>query len=137
MSIATLFFLLMVVACGLALFRGDRSAKMVAAAVACGSVLTMLEVSGRSESWQGSEPYVLAIDATMLVIFGAVMLKSDSFWPIWTTSAQLLTVIAHLGPIVRKTYTAIPFAVAEQIWGWFILTQLILVTLWRPAWARR
>jgi len=74
----------------------------------------------------------------MLFLFGAVMLYSNRFWPIWTTAAQLLTVLAHFGPVLRHADIAVPFAVSEQIWAWFILAQLIVVTAHpRPLLLRR
>lgn len=125
--IPILFGLFMLAACGYALVCGDRSARAVAAAVLMGSILSMFVVheSGR---FQDSEFGVLAIDIVMLLIFGAIMLRSDRFWPIWTTAAQLLTVLSHLGPIFRSADIAVPFAFTEQVWAWFILAQLIFVT---------
>ena len=129
--IPILFGLIMVATCGYALCCGDRSAKAVAATVILGATLSMFVIrdSGR---WQESELGILAIDVAMLLIFGAVMLRSDRFWPIWTTAAQLLTVLAHLGPVFRRADIAVPFAVSEQIWAWFILAQLGFVTARRP-----
>lgn len=129
--IPILFGLLMLAACGYALACGDRSARMVAAAVLLGSILSMFVIH-ETEKWQGSETGILAIDIAMLLVFGAVMLVSHRFWPIWTTAAQLLTVLSHFGPLLRDSDIAVPFAIAEQLWSWFILVQLIVVTARRP-----
>lgn len=125
---ALLFALLMAGSCGYALLRGDPSAKVVATTVIFGSLLSAMLIDQTSELWQGSEPGVFVIDVIMLAIFVAVMIKSDRFWPIWTTAAQLLSVLAHIGPLLRNAHIAVPFAVSEQLWSWFILAQLAYVT---------
>lgn len=132
MMIPVLFGLFMLVACGYAFVCGERSAKIVAAAVVVGSISTNLAVEESTELWQDSEPGILIIDIAMLAIFTAIMLKSNRYWPIWTTAAQLLSVLAHLGPFLRRADIAIPFAVSEQLWAWFILAQLIVVTACHP-----
>ena len=122
------FALLMAGSCGYALLRGDPSAKVVATTVILGSLLSAVLIEQTSELWQGSEPGIFVIDGIMLVIFVAIMIKSDRFWPIWTTAAQLLSVLAHIGPLLRHAHIAVPFAVGEQLWSWFILAQLAYVT---------
>lgn len=122
------FALLMAGSCGYALLRGDPSAKIVATTVILGSLLSAVLIDQTSELWQGSEPGIFIIDVIMLAIFSAVMIKSDRFWPIWTTAAQLLSVLAHIGPLLRHAHIAVPFAVGEQLWSWFILAQLAYVT---------
>lgn len=131
--IAIAFAFFMAAACGYAFARGERSAKIVAAVVVAGSILTIFAAAVAEEIWQDSEPGIFMVDIAMLVIFAAIMLKSDRFWPIWTTAAQLLTVLAHFGPFLRRTDIAFPYAVSEQLWAWFILVQLIFVTARRPA----
>lgn len=131
-----LFALLMAGSCGYALLRGDPSAKVVATTVILGSLLSAVLIEQTSELWQGSEPGVFVIDVIMLMIFVAVMIKSDRFWPIWTTAAQLLSVLAHIGPLLRNAHIAVPFAVSEQLWSWFILAQLAYVTWQRYPFAK-
>ena len=130
------FALLMAGSCGYALLRGDPSAKVVATTVILGSLLSAVLIEQTSELWQGSEPGIFVIDGIMLVIFVAIMIKSDRFWPIWTTAAQLLSVLAHIGPLVRNAHIAVPFAVSEQLWSWFILAQLAYVTWQRYPFAK-
>ena len=122
--------------CGYALLRGDPSAKVVATTVILGSLLSAVLIEQTSELWQGSEPGIFVIDGIMLVIFVAIMIKSDRFWPIWTTAAQLLSVLAHIGPLLRNAHIAVPFAVSEQLWSWFILAQLAYVTWQRYPFAK-
>lgn len=131
-----LFALLMAGSCGYALLRGDPSAKVVATTVILGSLLSAVLIEQTSELWQGSEPGVFVIDVIMLMIFVAVMIKSDRFWPIWTTAAQFLSVLAHIGPLLRNAHIAVPFAVSEQLWSWFILAQLAYVTWQRYPFAK-
>ena len=133
---ALLFALLMAGSCGYALLRGDPSAKIVATTVILGSLLSAVLIDQTSELWQGSEPGIFIIDVIMLAIFSAVMIKSDRFWPIWTTAAQLLSVLAHMGPLLRNAHIAVPFAVSEQLWSWFILAQLAYVTWQRYPFAK-
>jgi hypothetical protein len=130
------FALLMAGSCGYALLRGDPSAKVVATTVILGSLLSAVLIEQTSELWQGSEPGIFVIDGIMLVIFVAIMIKSDRFWPIWTTAAQLLSVLAHIGPLLRNAHIAVPFAVSEQLWSWFILAQLAYVTWQRYPFAK-
>lgn len=111
-----------------AFWKGDRILRIVAAIVLAGSVLSGLAQSAAIDPWHYGEVGTLVIDLAMLVAFGWIMLASKRFWPIWMTAAQFLTVIAHLGPVLRRSHIAVPFAVSEQVWGWFILIQLVVVT---------
>jgi hypothetical protein len=135
--IAIAFAFFMAVACGYAFVCGERSARIVAAVVVAGSIISIFVAEESMELWQDSEPGIAMVDITMLMIFAAIMLKSDRYWPIWTTAAQLLTVLAHLGPLLRNADIAVPFAISEQLWAWFILAQLIFVTAKRPAAKKR
>ncbi|WP_454887631.1 hypothetical protein [Sphingomonas oryzagri] len=128
MSILILYVMLLVPACGLAVFWGGAAERLVAAVVLTGSIASLLVANDRPHRWHGSEPGLLIVDLAMLIAFAAIMLHSKRYWPIWTTAAQLLTVGAHLGPILRSAHIAIPFAFGEQIWSWFILIQLIVVS---------
>lgn len=128
MLIPIIFAMFMVTGCVYTILHGDRSARIVAVTVAVGSVLTVFVAVATPELWQSSEPGILIVDIAMFAIFMRVVFKSEDFWPIWTAAAQLLSVLAHLGPIVRRGDIAVPFAIAEQAWAWFIIAQLIIVT---------
>jgi len=128
MVVQFLFLILMVVSLGYVLLKGGPSERAAALVVLCASILSPLAVNSGPQIWRGSEIGIFLVDLGALIAFGAIMLVSDRFWPIWTTAFQLLTVLAHVGPIFRAKSIAIPFAFAEQAWSWVILTQLIVVT---------
>lgn len=129
MTILILYLLLLTLACGLAFSRGGAAERVVAGVVLTGSITSLLVANDRAHRWHGSEPGLLIVDLGMLIAFAAIMLHSKRYWPIWTTAAQLLTVGAHLGPILRSAHIAIPFAFGEQVWSWFILIQLMVVSV--------
>lgn len=116
---------------GSALFAiccGGRPERIAGAIVIIGSLLSAVTQLMVPHPWEGVSVGTFAIDFAMLLSFGAILLTSNRFWPIWATAAQLLTVIAHIGPLLRRAHIAIPFAVSEQLWSWFILLLLILAT---------
>ncbi len=128
MVVPIAFLMLLAGSSAFAFWKGDRSLRIVAAIVVVGSILSAIAQRHNPVPWQYGEMGTLLVDFTMLGAFGAIMFSSNRFWPIWMTAAQLLTVIAHFGPVLRHSHIAIPFAISEQIWSWLILAQLIAAT---------
>ena len=122
------FLMLLAGSAAFAFWKGDYSLRLVASIVVVGSILSALAQRQAPDAWHYGELGTLLIDISMLAAFGAIMFSSNRFWPIWMTAAQLLTVVAHFGPIFRHSHIAIPFAISEQIWSWFILVQLLVAT---------
>ncbi|TCM26162.1 MULTISPECIES: hypothetical protein [unclassified Novosphingobium] len=128
MVVPIAFLILLVGSSAFAFWKGDQSLRLVAAIVLVGSILSALAQTRAPDPWHYGEIGTLLVDFSMLGAFGAIMFSSNRFWPIWMTAAQLLTVVAHFGPVLRHSHIAIPFAISEQIWSWFILVQLIVAT---------
>jgi len=128
MLLIIVFALLLGVSCGYALISGGRSEQAVAIIMILGSAGSMIAAHPPARLWHGTENGILLIDLLALLAFAIITLLSDRFWPIWTTGFQLLSVAAHFGPMLRSANIAIPFAFEEEVWGYVILVQLILVT---------
>lgn len=129
MTIPIVFAVLLAGSTLYAFWQGGKSQRCVAAIVLAGSICSAVAQSHTLHPWRYGEIGTFAVDLAMLVAFGAIMLTSNRFWPIWMTAAQLLSVIAHLGPVLRHSHIAVPFAISEQIWSWLILVQLVAVTI--------
>lgn len=139
-AIEIAFLFLMSASFVYALVRGGPSERAIAVIMVISALSTPLVAHSYAQRFHGSESGIFAVDTVTLLAIIVVLLRSDRFWPIWTTAFQLLTVLAHLGPLIRTRNIAIPFAVIEEIWGYVIFAQLIIVTRMRskmPANGRR
>jgi hypothetical protein len=132
-----IFLLLLATATVFALLRGGPSERAAALIVLIAAVVSPLEAHDGSRLWHGTEVGILAVDGATLAAFVTIMLLSTRFWPIWAAAFQLLTVVSHVGPVLRVHRIAIPFALEEELWSWIILVQLIFVTHLRSREASR
>lgn len=82
------------------------------------------------------------IDASALVSFAIVGMRSRKYWPIWVSAMQLVTFLANFAPLLEVHGHSLAYAIAEQMWAWLILTVILVSSLrqWRvvePAGAAR
>jgi len=89
----------MIIVCMAALLRGDWEEKVLGGSylAAC---LASLAVEVRP--WTGPQGPVIAIDAIVLGVSVAVVLRSKKAWPVIAAAFQVLTVGAHLAFVAAE-----------------------------------
>lgn len=121
-----IFNLILFGACGYALIRGNRDARIVA--IAC---LIASFASYPMMTWYGSvELSVLNVDVLLFVVFTLVAMKSDRFWPLWLAGLQLTGSLGHAMKAVDGDLLPMAYAVALRLWSYPILI-ILAVSVWR------
>ena len=89
------YFILLIGACGFAFLYGDRDHRVVAGACIVATIATLFVLNPVEQRYGGIEYGVLAVDFAVLLVFCAIALQSDRFWPLWIAGLQLTTSFAY------------------------------------------
>lgn len=102
--------------------RGAWAERLAASTILVGTYLTLLVLSPLAIRYQHVEFSVL-VDLAVVLIFLYISLLSASFWPLWLTAMQSLTVLSHLAPYVPHI---LPWSYwrAVAVWSWPMLIVL-------------
>ena len=124
------FWIVLLLTCGYALWRGRSDERIAAAVCLAASIATRFAISPLSVRYTGVEIGLLAIDATVLAAFIAIALHSQRFWPLWVAGLQLTSSMAHLMKVVEVDLMPKAYAAAAVFWSYPILL-IIAVGAWR------
>lgn len=128
-----LIYAALLVGCLFASFwRGGRPERIGALDMAAGSVLTVIVNSPLSTRYSSIEVRIFLVDVAVLLVFLALALRSDRYWPLWTTAMQLLVVLAHLARLADPNMLRNGYGVVMAMWSY---PQLIIIAL--AAWQAR
>lgn len=89
--------------CLYAFMRGGRAERLVSVGIIVASYMTTLAsffLTSLTARYQHVEVSILVIDLGLLLLLLYIATISEKFWPIWLTSMQSLTCLAHLAPYV-------------------------------------
>jgi hypothetical protein len=125
MLVAVFFGALLLLTDLFAVRHGGWSERAAAGVSSGGAVATLFVAWPDSARWHHVEPGLLVVDVVIFAAFIAIMIRSNHFWPMWTTSFQLLSIASQLGPAMSRMSNALAFALDEQIWSWLILIQIL------------
>ena len=119
MQIHTLIsFIIAILVCSLAMWRGDQPARWIGAAFLA--------------SWVGSllvnrhDPYnadygILAIDVLTLMIFVWVSIRSRRLWTVIAAAFQMIIVASHIAVMIDLRVSLNTLRVSMAIWSYGIL----------------
>ncbi len=149
MGQSIIYYSLLSLACGFALWRGGGPERTVALLFVVASIASDNAYAIGSEKYLNVELGVLVIDVTLLAALIAVMLRANRFWPIAMVSLHGLGVLAHWvraqeAGMIPPTYNAL-----LSLWSYPMLLILVVATIrhrrrrrsggdpsWRPYWRR-
>lgn len=129
MTRVILFWLLLLMSCGYALWRGRKYERIAAVVFICATVLSFLGHSPR-ERYVTIEASDLIIDSSVLVAVVAIALVSDRFWPLWVAGLQLVDSMSHLLKAIHADLLPQVYGAAERFWSYPILI-ILLIGAWR------
>jgi len=112
-------------------WRGGWPERIGSANMAIGSVLTVLVNSPMSTRYASVEIGIFIVDLAVLLVFLALALRTDRFWPLWTTAMQLLVVLAHAARLADPGMLRNGYGVVMAMWSY---PQLIVIAA--AAWRR-
>ncbi len=121
-----LFYLTALVSsCAYAIRFGGESEKQGAAIMIGGSVLTAIAVALGSK-WKSLQTGVLLVDLAVLFAFLLLALRSDKYWPLWTTAFQVIGVATHLARLADPNIIPRAYSMAQGFWAYPMLAALAI-----------
>ena len=130
MSTRYVFWVLLLVTCGYALWRGRKYEQLSALTFITASIASVLARSPVHERYLGVEYSDLIIDSFVLAITVAIALRSDRFWPLWVAGLQLTISMSHLLKWIQPDLLPLAYAAAERFWSYPTLV-ILFVGAWR------
>ena len=125
-----MFWAILMLACGYALWRGRSDERIVASVCLLASIATRFAVSPLSSRYASVEIGLLLIDALVLAAFIAIALRSHRFWPLWIAGLQLTNSMSHLMKAIDVSLLPRAYGAAAVFWSYPILLILVIAT-WR------
>ena len=125
-----IFWAVLLVTCGYALWRGRSDERIVAGVCLLATIATSFAISPLSKRYSGLEPGLLLIDALVLAAFVAIALWSPRFWPLWVAGLQLTTSMSHLMKAIDADLLPRAYGAAAALWSYPILL-ILAVGTWR------
>jgi hypothetical protein len=125
-----LYWSLLILSCGYALYRGGRYERLIALICIVATFATVMVNSPLNRMYADVEQGALLVDLAVLAAFVAVALVSDRFWPLWVAGLQLTTSFAHFLKAIDPHLVPLAYGVAVRFWGYPILL-ILFVGAWR------
>ena len=113
-----IFWAILLVTCGYALWRGNRYEQLAALICIAATVTSVALHAPLKERYMGVEAGDLAVDTAVLIAFVAIALRSDRFWPLWVAGLQLTISMSHLFKAIDLHLMPTAYAAAERFWSY-------------------
>lgn len=68
----------------------------------------------------------LLVDLAVLAAFFRLALRSDKFWPLWTTAFQIIGVATHLAKLADPVIVPRAYSIAQGFWAYPMLVALVI-----------
>lgn len=130
MSTKYLYWVMLTLCCGYALWRGRHDERIVASTAIGASVTTYLFITVTKGNFAAFEAGILAIDVAVMAAFLYVALTSNRFWPLYVAGLQLTTLLAHMFRLISSDLVPMAYAAAERFWSYPIML-ILVVGAWR------
>ncbi|MDB5468716.1 MAG: hypothetical protein JWR84_276 [Caulobacter sp.] len=111
---------------GLAVLKGGPPERLCGAFLFVACQVTYLIPDRR---WIDVQFAVMILDVFVLLVFVALALRADRWWPLWMSGLQGLAVIIHLAFWAQHRVISLTYSIALNIIGYAVLIPLLLGTL--------
>lgn len=125
-----LFWLLLLVSCGYALWRGRKYERIAALVFVTATIVSILAHSPLRGRYVGIEISDVIVDTAVLFAIVAIALVSDRFWPLWAAGLQLVDSMSHVLKAIDADLIPQAYGAAERFWSYPILL-VLLIGAWR------
>ena len=126
----TIFWVILLVTCGYALWRGRSDERIVASACLLATIATRFAISPLQVRYTSVETGLMLIDLLMLLVFVWIALTSQRFWPLWVAGLQLTNSVSHVMKLADLDLMPRAYWAAAALWSYPILLILAIGT-WR------
>ncbi|MEH6792259.1 hypothetical protein [Parasphingorhabdus sp.] len=123
---AGVYYLFLLACCGYAILRGGRTEHIGAIIMIVGSLSSLAVGQLLGTPWRNVEEEIFVIDVIALCALICLTLKSDRFWPIWSTAFHLLAVTIHSAVMAAPQITPWAFATGAVFWAYPMLLALAI-----------
>jgi hypothetical protein len=130
LSLVILFWVLLLVSCGYALWRGRKYERIAALVFIAATVLSIFGHSPFRGRYVAIETTDLIVDSAVLVAVVTIALMSDRFWPLWAAGLQLVDSMSHVMKAIDADLLPKVYGAAERFWSYPILL-ILLIGAWR------
>jgi hypothetical protein len=114
---------IMLAACGYALLKGDRPARLCGIVIAVGWAGSFL-LQDR-QNILAPQYLVAALDGVLCLVFFALTLTFRRIWLMVATASQLLTAFTHVAFFFDSRIVALGFMTAYYVWSYVTLGALV------------
>jgi len=125
-----LFWLLLLVSCGYALWRGRKYERIAALVFVTATILSIFGHSPLRGRYVELEASDLIVDTAVLFAVIAIALASDRFWPLWVAGLQLVDSMSHVLKAIDADLIPQVYGAAERFWSYPILV-VLFIGAWR------
>lgn len=125
-----IFWALLLLTCGYALWRGRSDERIVASACLGATIATRFAISPLQVRYTSVESGLMLIDLVVLAVFVWIALRSERFWPLWVAGLQLTNSISHLMKFADLDLLPRAYGAAAALWSYPILL-ILAVGTWR------
>src|SRR5258707_441099 len=130
MSRLIIFWTVLLISCGYALWRGRRYERIAAVVFLTATILSVLAHQSLRLGYTAMNGGEIAVDSTVLIAVVAIALASDRFWPLWVAGLQLVDSMAHILKAISAGLPPWAYAIAERFWSYPILV-IMFIGAWR------
>jgi|APDee1175537692_1029409.scaffolds.fasta_scaffold01219_4 hypothetical protein len=110
------YWIMTLCCCIYAAAKGGKTGRAGAAIVLFKTVAIAL-VTYVERDWQITSYSLLQVDAACLVAFLWLSLRSDEYWPLWSTACQFLAVAIHVTTLVQPELTPKVYQGLHSLWA--------------------
>lgn len=125
-----IFWGILLICCGYALFRGRTYERLAAVLFLAATVLSVIAHMQLRAGYTVMNAGEVAVDTAVLAALIAIALASDRFWPLWAAGFQLVGSFAHVLKFIDVTFAPWGYAVAARFWSYPILL-VLFIGAWR------
>ena len=125
-----IFWAILLLTCGYALWRGRSDERIVALVCLLATLATRFLISPLQVRYASVESGLLMIDLLALLAFIWIALTSQRFWPLWVAGLQLTNSVSHIMKLADVDLMPRAYGAAAALWSYPILLILAIGT-WR------
>lgn len=122
-----IFYLVSLLGCGFAFWRGTHPERLAAAIYLAGAVATT--AVGTHSHWRDFEPKIFIVDLIVLGGFWFVALTSRRFWPYWVTGWQLVGILVHIQKALLPGISASPYGYLSLYLAYPMLLLIVVASM--------
>jgi len=113
-----IYIFLLVLAAGLAIWRGTAGERWIAATVLAGNLLTLVIVRAGARTFASVSLFYFGADALLALVLCAIAVMYPTWVSVLVSAFQINGVFGHLVKIVAPNTIPFSYAFLLRVWAW-------------------